>query len=306
MIHAVYVGPPPAGRGGGSEAEALMAATASEIEWTVIPQPRLSSLHLADLSDFDVAYTWTASSVRTVAAIAPRMPIVWQWILDVHERELAAVEFATRVLVVSERARQRVPEALRGRVSVIGHAPSRDCGGPYAALPCALPVVLSVGVLHPVKGTDELIRACDGLPCELWLVGEDKRPADRAFAANARLFGWQADPIPFFKSADLFVFPSRHREAAALVLLEAMACGCPVLASDTPDNRDTLGDAGAYCQLTVEELRAWISNLLSTPRVRAAMAECGRSIAQGRTWAAWVAAAVAQIRGVAGVGEEAA
>ncbi len=51
------------------------------------------------------------------------------------------------------------------------------------------------------------------------------------------------DLIKFYNSADLFVFPSLY-EGFGLPPLEAMACGCPVITSNTSSLPEVVGDAG--------------------------------------------------------------
>jgi L-malate glycosyltransferase len=59
--------------------------------------------------------------------------------------------------------------------------------------------------------------------------------------------GWiERDQLPgFYNAADLFISPS-HSDGASISLLEALACGCPVLVSDIPANREWVvpGEAG--------------------------------------------------------------
>jgi glycosyltransferase involved in cell wall biosynthesis len=56
------------------------------------------------------------------------------------------------------------------------------------------------------------------------------------------LVGFQPNPYPYFKHADLFVLPSRF-EGLPLVVLEALAVGTRVVASDCPGGlREILGD----------------------------------------------------------------
>lgn len=53
------------------------------------------------------------------------------------------------------------------------------------------------------------------------------------------------------REARAFLFTSDHTEPAGLVMLEAMASGCPVIAFDHGANRQYLGDMGIYMQRTV-------------------------------------------------------
>lgn len=113
--------------------------------------------------------------------------------------------------------------------------------------------LLYVGRLSDIKGIDVLI---DAMPYVLAKIpqatltivgGGEELPALRERAESAgvsaavRFEG--AVPherlTPFYRSADCFVFPSRS-EGLGLTMLEAMACGCPVIASDLPAVRDAI------------------------------------------------------------------
>jgi glycosyltransferase involved in cell wall biosynthesis len=105
-------------------------------------------------------------------------------------------------------------------------------------------VVLNVGRLHPQKGQDVLIdafaRARRQVPqLVLVLVGEgrfreglEEKARAAGLAAAVQLRGALRDVTPYYKMADIFVFPSRY-EAFGIALLEAMAAGLPVVASKT-------------------------------------------------------------------------
>ena len=107
------------------------------------------------------------------------------------------------------------------------------------------PVVLFVGALSTMKGVDDLVEASAALatrrPHRLVLVGEGPlAPVLRASApAHVRLIG----PLPregvreWVRRARVLVLPTKptqgRQEAAGLVLLEAQACGVPVVAYRT-------------------------------------------------------------------------
>ena len=101
-------------------------------------------------------------------------------------------------------------------------------------------VALVVAHLIPEKGVDVAIRAAKELPSHvvLWIVGEGserKRLHELATSLGIEervlFFGIQSNVDPFMQAADCLVCPSVWQEAAGLVILEALACGLPVIAS---------------------------------------------------------------------------
>lgn len=106
------------------------------------------------------------------------------------------------------------------------------------------PTVLFVGRLEPRKGFDVLIRAYTLLKTRhpdlhLVVVGEGpeltraRALLPERLSADLHLLGRVAgDDLPrVFKACDVFVAPSRGGESFGIVLLEAMASGCAVVAS---------------------------------------------------------------------------
>lgn len=105
-------------------------------------------------------------------------------------------------------------------------------------------VVSAVGRLHPNKGMVDLLDAFHLLPAQLagrplWLAIAGDGPLRTALHQHAtqlgisqrvRWLGWQADPAPVYRAADVFVCPSRH-EPLGNVILEAWAQSVPVLST---------------------------------------------------------------------------
>jgi glycosyltransferase involved in cell wall biosynthesis len=103
-----------------------------------------------------------------------------------------------------------------------------------------VPVVLAVGRLAPEKEIATLIRAFAAMarPARLIALGEGpERPQLEALAAElgvagrVALPGFDANSYAYMRRARLFVLPSRA-EGLPSVLIEAMACGTPVVATD--------------------------------------------------------------------------
>ena len=117
--------------------------------------------------------------------------------------------------------------------------------------PC--PVILAIGRMKKVKDFSNLLRAFARLlvqrPARLIVLGEGRlRPSlqsqarELGIAERVDFPGFQENPYAFLAKADLFVLSSRH-EALPTVLIEAMACGCPVVSTDCPSGpREILED----------------------------------------------------------------
>ena len=121
------------------------------------------------------------------------------------------------------------------------------------------PFVLFVSSLWRYKNAAGLIRAFAAAKAELGdrqlvLVGPDR---DREYVAELRALAdelgiaddvvWVggvplAETVPFYRCADVFVYPS-FNETFGLPILEAMACGCPVVTSNTTAMPETAGGA---------------------------------------------------------------
>jgi glycosyltransferase involved in cell wall biosynthesis len=100
-------------------------------------------------------------------------------------------------------------------------------------------VLLMIGNDWKIKGLDFLLRAlthlCD-LPLRLLVVGSDdprlyqKQLIDSILVERVRFEGPSPDVLSFYSAADVYVGPSLE-DAFGLPIVEAMACGLPVIAS---------------------------------------------------------------------------
>lgn len=121
------------------------------------------------------------------------------------------------------------------------------------------PIILSVGRLKPHKGMFELIEAFsilkNKMDARLVILGEgDDRSRledliDRlGLGDDIALLGFMENPFSFMKHADLFVLAS-HFEGLPNVLIQALALGLPVVATDSPGGVSELLGNGRYGRL---------------------------------------------------------
>nr|WP_281173804.1 glycosyltransferase family 4 protein [Deferrisoma camini] len=157
--------------------------------------------------------------------------------------------------------------------------------------------ILFVGDLLPVKGVDLLVRAfgrlrAGGIRCSLTLVGVgpertslEETAADLGVAGEVRFRGQvpNQEVLAEMLQADVLVLPSR-REGLPNVLLEAMAAGCPVVAS-TAGGIPEIVDGGRNGLLFPagdgDALFARLQELLTSPGLRCRLAEGGREYVAG-------------------------
>jgi glycosyltransferase involved in cell wall biosynthesis len=111
-------------------------------------------------------------------------------------------------------------------------------------------VVLFVGYSFRRKGLAQIIRAIAGVGderLELWVAGgDDPAPYARlarelGLAERVRFVGHRSDVVGLMRAADVFVMPASY-EPFGLVLLEALACGTPVITSRAAGVAELLTD----------------------------------------------------------------
>ena len=160
------------------------------------------------------------------------------------------------------------------------------------------PFFLFVGTLEPRKNVVGAIRSylrvADDLPHRLVLLGNlgwnaDEIQRELAKPENA---GRIVQPGPvadadlslFYSASEALVFPS-HCEGFGLPALEAMACGCPVIASNTTSLPEVCGEAALYRPPEDEE--GWadaMRRVVSDPALRSRMIGEGYAQAGRFSW----------------------
>ena len=145
---------------------------------------------------------------------------------------------------------------------VVSEALVRDvdkpCGHPWLDEP-GPQVILAAGRLSEQKDFPTLLAAFARLrehcPARLVVLGKGHlRPELELQARELRITehvdfpGFVHNPYAFMAKASLFVLSSRH-EGLPTVLIEAMACGCPVVSTDCPFGPDEILESGRWGEL---------------------------------------------------------
>lgn len=207
-----------------------------------------------------------------------RLPIV------ISERSLAQVRYSTNsfrdramralvrwlypkadsIIAISKDIKEGLKDfgVLPERVTVIYNpqdieaikVKSRENGN--IQVPANIPTLVAVGRLRDEKDHKTLLDALkkikETLNCRLIIMGEG--PLEEKLKEYATTLGvsdsvlwlaWQSNPFATMAKADLFILTSRY-EGFGNVLVEAMACGLPVISTDCPGGPREILENGKY------------------------------------------------------------
>ncbi len=226
--------------------------------------------------------------------------------LDLLSRHLPrTLRNAARVVTPTEAVRGEIAEAgllPAERIRAIHHGPGQRAGLGTAETPSWAPerYALFVGTLEPRKNLETLLAAWHTLrhhhPDAPSLVlcgrsGWKDEELRRALDEGTRQ-GWIVQPgyvsnaelAALYRGAALLAFPSLY-EGFGLPVLEALAAGTPVVASDLPVLREVAGDAALYAPPTrPDRWAAAVARLLDDPALAARLREAGPRRAASFTW----------------------
>lgn len=216
---------------------------------------------------------------------------------------------ADAVIACSEATRRDIIEMLDvapERIRVIHAAadalfqpmePEMAMGRLRAALGLETPFLLYVGTIEPRKNVTGLIEAyagadvpqrlviaggkgwgCNDLPELVARLGLEERIMFTGYLQDRALFP------ALYSAADAMIFPSRY-EGFGLPVLEAMACGCPVVTSDSSSLPEVGGDAPRYVAPDdAAGLASAIAEVAADTALRQAMRDKGLRQAQQFSW----------------------
>ena len=224
----------------------------------------------------------------------------------------AVARKADHIVTVSDFSKRQIIQTLgipESRVTVIHCGVGKEFAPRYSpdgsqrvanSLGIRLPFILYVGNLKPHKNVKTLLRAFADLrkhkrlPHSLLIVADDERRKPgiveeclRLGICDTTIFAPQVSPslLPaVYAAADLLVMPSTL-EGFGLPVLEAMACGTPVLASSAGSLPEVGGDAALYFDpLSAEELAAQMERVLQSHELQLSLRDAGIRRASQFSW----------------------
>jgi glycosyltransferase involved in cell wall biosynthesis len=171
------------------------------------------------------------------------------------------------------------------------------------------PYVLCVGTLEPRKNLSGAVRAFERLQDDFprhslaiiggkgWKRGEFERVMAGTRARVSRTGYLADDDLPLlYSGADCFLFPS-FGEGFGFPVLEAMACGAPVVASDVTSLPDLAGDAALLVDpADTDAIAAAVGEVLGSSELRERLRGRGLERSRGYTWERCAADTVAVYR----------
>jgi glycosyltransferase involved in cell wall biosynthesis len=157
--------------------------------------------------------------------------------------------------------------------------------------------LLNVGANHPRKNLITILKVIEtlnqrGLPIHFWKVGADFTDEQKAFIHTQQLEHYvsylgrpdKSTLIQIYNAADILIAPSLH-EGFGITLLEAMACGIPVISSNASAMPEVVGDAGVLVNPTnVQEIADAICNLHNNSDFYQELVTKGLARAKYFTW----------------------
>lgn len=296
LVRPMIVNPPYLGRTmrDATFARGVCAAVAGMPAALVQSHERIACCDIFRAGD-GVHAVWVEERMRDASPLARAALAAspWHRYTMAAERRLFASPRLQRVICISHMVQTEIHERFglpRERLPVIYNAIDPAVFNPSLArhreavrrrhgIATDAVVFLLVGSGYARKGVGRAIEALARLPAgaHLLVVGRDRSPASYATLARrlgvgdrVTFAGAQTDPKPYYGAADAFALPTLY-DALSNAVLEAMACGLPVVTSDHCGAGElvTAHGAGSVCGARDIEAIAQRMAALLDPAARA-------------------------------------
>lgn len=235
--------------------------------------------------------TYEVSEVIKAVQVAGGSPPFRSWIywMLMVAYELATCHIADAVQVTSKAHRNRLIMKFRvstRKIFVVRNWVDTSLFSPTPSTHKEKGRIVFVGRLTFVKNVFSLVEAMKGISeARLYMIGDGelRRPLQQKLheekVGNVVLFGTvphKSLPTELNRS-EIFVLPSFF-DGSPRALIEAMACGLPVIASNTDEVREIAEDGitGLICDLDSDSIRKAITQLLSDSNLRAKLGSNAR------------------------------
>jgi glycosyltransferase involved in cell wall biosynthesis len=285
--------------------------------WDQIQLPRMARKQAADIlctTAFSVPSRTLSGSMKRVAIVHDlsliRFPQNMRGISGWFLRNFVPRSFkrAEHLIAISQTTKQDLVDLLQvpeSKISVV-HSGVDPFYAPVAAKEAEItsarfglkkPFMLFVGTLEPRKNIPFLIRAMASVlkerDMQLVLVGKKGWQYDEIFSA-IETHGLQNHVIELgyvsneekralYSLASMFVYASMY-EGFGMPILEAMACGCPVISANTSCLPEVASNAAILLPLDESMWKQEVLKMVDTPTLRAEYSEKGKARAATFTW----------------------
>jgi glycosyltransferase involved in cell wall biosynthesis len=253
------------------------------------PRPAVVTIHDLTPLLFPYWHSW-----RTRVTFRRQLPATLR-----NAAQIVAVSHATATDIEKRfpTAGGRVSVVHNGVDSIFAPAPSSTRDAIRRAYLAPQGYLLSIGTLEPRKNLSRLLDAWDRVTADMpdgpplllagakgWGSASLRRRIQRT--PRVRYVGrlQRAQLVEILQGALAFVYPSLY-EGFGLPVLEAMACGIPVITSDSSSLPEVIGDAGIQVNPRhTEQLTSALKRLIRDPDLRAELGELGRRRATRFSW----------------------
>jgi glycosyltransferase involved in cell wall biosynthesis len=264
---------------------------------------------------YDLPACYYEAAHSTLATEVEREPALRPFVYELRKpvekliRKEEEIGLATQIVCASSFTRQTIPAGIRDRTPVTVVPYGVDTARPRRAwapedLRGKLKLIFA-GKIGPHKGIHILFEALHSLPpksYELslagrWIPGFEAFLNSR-FSVNYKFLGQLRDYelTEAYLQSHLLVFPSLS-DGFGLVLLEAMACGIPVVTTERTGGPDLLQHGGGYLVRAgdADALRTCVEEIMCSRQELPAVSSIARHVAEQHSWQRYRAELIAAL-----------